>query len=108
MDRFSYVQILGVLIIVIGYPILLFIGIWSLPIYVIVSFFLWLICVIGWMVGCINIGGQKKISEYIVPILIMTGIFTLIICSASSEGVIIIAPICSIPAICIVGLIVGT
>ena len=81
MDWFAKLQLLAIGIICVAYPILLFFMIWSQPTYVIISYFVWIACTLGW----ICIGEKKKISEFIVPVLIMLLIFTCIYASGYSE-----------------------
>ena len=112
-DNYSWFEILeiGLFVIAIGFicvacPILLFIMIWSLPIYVIISYFVWIASMLGW----ISLGRKKKISEFILPIVVMVFVFTCIYASGYSEesyeggGVLIwIFPALSTPAFCYIG-----
>lgn len=106
MDWFAKLQLLAIGFICIAYPILLFIMIWSQPTYVIISYFIWIACMLGW----ICIGEKKKISEFIVPILSMLLIFTCIYASGYSENdleeepfLILATPAFSTPAFCYIG-----
>ncbi len=106
MDWFAKLQLLAIGFICVANPILLFIMIWSQPTYVIISYFVWIACMLGW----ICIGEKKKISEFIVPILIMLLIFTYIYASGYSERdfeeepfLILAAPALSTPAFCYIG-----
>lgn len=103
MDWFAKLQLLAIGFICVAYPILLFIMIWSQPTYVIISYFVWVACMLGW----ICIGEKKKISEFIVPVLIMLLIFTCIYASGYSERdleeetfLILATPALSTPALC--------
>lgn len=106
MDWFAKLQLLAIGFICVAYPILLFIMIWSQPIYVIISYFVWVACMLGW----ICMGEKKKISEFIVPVLIMLLIFTCIYASGYSERdfeeepfLILATPALSTPAFCYIG-----
>ena len=106
MDWFAKLQLLAIGFICVAYPILLFIMIWSQPTYVIISYFVWVACMLGW----ICIGEKKKISEFIVPVLIMLLIFTCIYASGYSERdfeeepfFILATPALSTPAFCYIG-----
>ncbi len=106
MDWFAKLQLLAIGFICVAYPILLFIMIWSQPTYVILSYFVWIACMLGW----ICIGEKKKISEFIVPVLIMLLIFTCIYASGYSERdfeeepfLILATPALSTPAFCYIG-----
>lgn len=106
MDWFAKLQLLAIGFICVAYPILLFIMIWSQPTYVIISYFIWVACTLGW----ICIGDKKKISEFIVPVLIMLLIFTCIYASGYSERdfeeepfFILVTPALSTPAFCYIG-----
>lgn len=106
MDWFAILQLLAIGFICIAYPILLFIMIWSQPTYVIISYFIWITCTLGW----ICIGEKKKISEFIFPVLIMLLIFTCIYASGYSKNdfeeeqfLILISPALSTPALCYIG-----
>ncbi|MEE1526805.1 MAG: hypothetical protein U0K31_04195 [Blautia sp.] len=106
MDWFAKLQLLAIGFICVAYPILLFIMIWSQPTYVIISYFVWISCMLGW----ICIGEKKKISEFIVPVLIMLVIFTCIYASGYSERdfeeepfFILAIPALSTPAFCYIG-----
>lgn len=106
MDWFAKLQLLAIGFICVAYPILLFIMIWSQPTYVIISYFVWIACMLGW----ICIGEKKKISEFIVPVLIMLLIFTCIYASGYSERdfeeepfFILATPALSTPAFCYIG-----
>lgn len=106
MDWFAKLQLLAIGFICVAYPILLFIMIWSQPTYVILSYFVWVACMLGW----ICIGEKKKISEFIVPVLIMMLIFTCIYASGYSERdfeeepfFILATPALSTPAFCYIG-----
>ena len=106
MDWFAKLQLLAIGFICVAYPILLFIMIWSQPTYVIISYFVWVACMLGW----ICIGEKKNISEFIVPVLIMLLIFTCIYASGYSERDfeeepfwILATPTLSTPAFCYIG-----
>lgn len=106
MHWFEILQLIAIGFICIMYPIILFISIWSLPVYVIISYFIWIISMICW----ICIGKKKKISEFIFPICIMVIIFTCIYVSGVSEDnfeddalFIIVTPALSTPAFCYIG-----
>lgn len=106
MDWFAKLQLLAIGFICVVYPILLFIMIWSQPTYVIISYFIWVACTLGW----ICIGEKKKISEFIVPVLIILLIFTCIYVSGFSERdmeeepfLILATPALSTPALCYIG-----
>ncbi|MBQ7358821.1 MAG: hypothetical protein IJW63_01855 [Lachnospiraceae bacterium] len=106
MDWFAKLQLLAIGFICVAYPILLFIMIWSQPTYVIISYFIWIACMLGW----ICMGEKKKISEFIVPVLIMLLIFTCIYASGYSERdfeeepfFILATPALSTPAFCYIG-----
>ncbi len=106
MDWFAKLQLLAIGFICVAYPILLFIMIWSQPTYVIISYFVWIACMLGW----ICIGEKKKISEFIVPVLIMLLIFTCIYASGYSERdfeeetfFILATPALSTPTFCYIG-----
>lgn len=106
MDWFAKLQLLAIGFICVAYPILLFIMIWSQPTYVIISYFVWIACMLGW----ICMGEKKKISEFIVPVLIMLLIFTCIYASGYSECdfeeepfLILATPALSTPAFCYIG-----
>ena len=106
MDWFAKLQLLALGFICVVYPIFLFIMIWSQPTYVIISYFVWVACMLGW----ICIGEKKKISEFIVPVLIMLIIFTGIYVSGYSERDIkeepmftLLTPALSTPAFCYIG-----
>lgn len=106
MDWFAKLQLLAIGFICVAYPILLFIMIWSQPTYVIISYFIWIACMLGW----ICIGEKKKISEFIMPVLIMLLIFTCIYASGYSERdfeeepfLILATPALSTPAFCYIG-----
>ena len=112
-DNYSWFEILemGLFAIAIGFicvafPIILFIRIWSLPIYVIISYFVW----IGSMLGWISLCEKQKISEFILPIAIMVIAFTGIYASGHSKDnledealFIIVTPALSTPAFCYIG-----
>lgn len=50
MAWFVIVLLLAIgLFICVAYPILLFIMIWSQPTYVIISYFVWVACTLGWI-----------------------------------------------------------
>lgn len=105
MDWFAKLQLLAIGFICVAYPILLFITIWFQPTYVIISYFVWVACTLGW----ICVGEKKKVSEFIVPVLIMLLIFTCIYASGYSERdlkeepFLILAPAISTPAFCYIG-----
>lgn len=106
MDWFAKLQLLAIGFICVAYPILLFFMIWSQPTYVIISYFVWIACTLGW----ICIGEKKKISEFIVPVLILLLIFTCIYASGYSERdfedepfFILATPALSTPAFCYIG-----
>ena len=106
MDWFAKLQLLAIGFICVAYPILLFIMIWSQPTYVIISYFVWIACMLGW----ICIGEKKKISEFIVPVLVMVLVFTCIYASGYSERdfeedpfFILATSALSTPAFCYVG-----
>lgn len=107
MHWFEVLQFIGLGFICIFYPILLFVKIWSLPVYVIITYFVWIACMIGW----ISLGKKKKISETILPITIMVFIFTCIYASGYTEEhlegddwiLIWLSPIFSTPAFCFIG-----
>ena len=106
MDWFAKLQLLAIGFICVAYPILLFIMIWSQPVYVIISYFVWVACTLGW----ICIGEKKKISEFIGPVLVMLLIFTCIYVSGFSEYdmeedalFIWVTPALSTPALCYIG-----
>lgn len=106
MDWFAKLQLLAIGFICVAYPILLFFMIWSQPTYVIISYFVWIACTLGW----ICIGEKKKISEFIVPVLILLLIFTCIYASGYSERdfedepfFILATPVLSTPAFCYIG-----
>lgn len=106
MDWFAKLQLLAIGFICVAYPILLFIIIWSQPTYVIISYFVWIACMLGW----ICIGEKKKISEFIVPVLVMVLVFTCIYASGFSERdfeeepfFILVTPALSTPAFCYIG-----
>lgn len=116
-DNYSWFEILemGLFAIAIGFicvafPIILFIRIWSLPIYVIISYFVWIASMLGWISRWIRLGRKKKISEFILPIVVMVFVFTCIYASGYSEepyeggwGLIWISPALSTPAFCYIG-----
>lgn len=88
------------------YTIILFVSIWMLPAYVIVSYFIWIIGMFTWM----SFGKKKKIKEYIMPICVMVIVFTVIYASGFSADeikkdafLILFSPILSTPAICYIG-----
>ena len=106
MHWFEILQLIAIGLICIMYPIIMFISIWSLPVYVIISYFIWIISMICW----ICFGKKKKISEFILPICIMVIIFTFIYVSGVSEDnfeddalFIIVTPALSTPAFCYIG-----
>ena len=59
------VFILAIIFICIAYPILVFIYVWSMPVYVIIAYFIWVFVTIGWI--CLS--ERPKISEYVIPAL---------------------------------------
>lgn len=81
MHWFEILQLIAIGLICIMYPIIMFISIWSLPVYVMITYFIWIISMICW----ICFGKKKKISEFILPICIMVIIFTCIYVSGGSE-----------------------
>lgn len=106
MDWFAKLQLLAIGFICVAYPILLFIMIWSQPTYVIISYFVWIACMLGW----ICMGEKKRISEFIVPVLIMLFIFTCIYLSGYTERdfeensfLILATPALSTPVFCYIG-----
>lgn len=102
---------MGFLLLMIGfllvkYPILLLIKIWSMPAYVIISCFLWIGCMLGW----ICIGKKRDKIDRILPIITMMFIFTFIYASGYSkidseeeDLSILLTPILSTPAFCYIG-----
>ena len=78
MDK---IYMAALLFICAAYPILLFIYIWQFPIYVIISYFAWIILSLGWIIFSI----RKKLSEYIVPIILFDVVFTIIFASGRQD-----------------------
>lgn len=100
-------QWIAIGIICIGYPILMFFTIWALPVYVIISYFVWIVCMVGW----ISFSKKKKISEYIFPIAVMVLIFTYVYALGYSDEnfddtdwvLVWLSPALSTPAYCYIG-----
>ncbi len=105
----NLVYILAIGFICIAYPIFVFISIWSMPIYVIIAYFIWVFVTIGW----IYFSGKIKISEYITPTVIFLIIFTMIWKYSFDNGqgneymddefLILFAPALNTPAFCFIG-----
>ena len=109
----QFIFILAIILICIAYPILVFIYIWSMPVYVIIAYFIWVFVTIGWI--CLS--DRPKLSEYIIPVLIFLTIFTLIWASGFGDMYYIedsdewfwmyVAPALNIPAFCLIGIKLG-
>lgn len=106
MHWFEVLQLIGLGFICIAYPIILFASIWMLPIYIKISYFIWVIGMITWM----SLGKKKKIKEYIIPICIMVFAFTCVYASGFSSDefsndafLILLSPTLSTPAFCYIG-----
>lgn len=105
----NLIYILAIGFICIAYPIFVFILIWSMPIYVIIAYFIWVFVTIGW----IYFSGKIKISEYITPTVIFLIIFTMIwkYSFDNNQGneyiddwfLILFAPALNTPAFCFAG-----
>ena len=105
-------EIIGYLVVgfvCIAFPILLTIFVFMCPIYVIISYLLWLLVSFGYMCKTKN----KKISEYIMPLILFDIIFTIIfMVGASSVGIfddedtwmLFLYPAFCLPAIIFIGL----
>ena len=78
MDK---IFIAALLFICVAYPILLFIYIWQFPIYVIISYFAWIIITFSWII----FSNRKKLSEYIVPVIFFDIVFTIIFASGTQD-----------------------
>ena len=108
MDK---IYIVALLFICAAYPILLFIYIWQFPIYVIISYFAWIILSLGWII----FSNRKKLSEYIVPIILFDLVFTIIFASGTQDVLFWedetvmswIAPSLCLPAIIYIGIKLG-
>lgn len=108
MDK---IYIVALLFICAAYPILLFIYIWQFPIYVIISYFAWMILSFSWII----FSNRKKLSEYIVPIIIFDIVFTIIFASGTQDVLFWedetflswIAPSLCLPAIIYIGIKLG-
>lgn len=108
MDK---IYIVALLFICAAYPILLFIYIWQFPIYVIISYFAWIILSLGWII----FSNRKKLSEYIVPIILFDIVFTIIFASGTQDVLFWedetvmswIAPSLCLPAIIYIGIKLG-
>lgn len=106
MHWFEVLQLIGLGFICIAYPIILFASIWMLPVYIKISYFIWVIGMITWM----SFGKKKKIKEYIIPICIMVFAFTCVYASGFSSDelsndafLILLSPTLSTPAFCYIG-----
>ncbi len=103
------VFILSIIFICIAYPILVFIYVWSMPVYVIIAYFIWVFVTIGWI--CLS--ERPKISEYVIPVLFFLTVFTLIWASGFGDTYLIeesdewfwmyVAPALNVPAFCFIG-----
>ncbi len=107
------VFILAIIFICIAYPILVFIYVWSMPVYVIIAYFIWVFVTIGWI--CLS--ERPKISEYVIPVLFFLTVFTLIWASGFGDNYLIeesdewfwmyVAPALNVPAFCFIGIKLG-
>lgn len=108
MDK---IYIVALLFICIAYPILLFISIWEFPIYVIISYFAWIMLSFGWII----FSNREKLSEYIIPIILFDIIFTIVFASGTQDVLFWedetimswIAPSLCLPAIIYIGIKLG-
>jgi len=95
----------------VAYPILLFIYIWSFPIYVIISYFIWIILSLIWICNYDSWFSFKHVATVnIVVIGLLDVLFTIILYKGydgqfgdNSELMTIIYPLLNLPAICFVG-----
>lgn len=105
MHWFEILQLIAIGFIFVAYPILLFITIWSLPAYVIISYLVWIASMLAWII----LRKKQKISEFIFPITVMVFVFTCIYVSGYSKEpetgwvFIWITPALSAPAFCYMG-----
>lgn len=107
----EYIILVALLFICAAYPILLFIFIWQFPIYVIISYFSWIILSLGWII----FSNGKKLSEYIAPIILFDIVFTIIFASGTQDVLFWedetvfswIAPSFCLPAIIYIGIKLG-
>ena len=108
---FTVLTVIALGFIAIAYPILMLIGIWSYPVYLIILFWLWIIVSVGWICFC----GKKKLSEYVVPILIFDVVFTVFFVLESYSNnygmfgkedgwIVAFVPTFCVPAICVSGI----
>ena len=105
MDK---VMLVGLIIACIAYPIFVITTIWGFPLYVIICFFLWMFISLG--IICLN--KSSKISDYIVPVIILDVVFTIIFGNEArsvgfwEENVAMawFSPSFSLPAICLLGI----
>lgn len=110
METIYKVFVIGILLLAcVVCPILLFDMIWEFPVYVIISYFIWIGLSVTWLLW----KKSKKISEYIGPVILLDLVFTIIYVYGvestiwgymKSDVFLYIMPSLSLPALCYVSL----